>query len=109
MHDIAERTEVGVLEFTLTSRGSSDERTVALPNGMAGPLSTEKLVLHEAGITAESGIGLRSDKGDELIIVAGVYPYTLAIRGTSELPHIFEPEYPLETYARVGMDTGAVP
>lgn len=110
MHDIAERIEVGVLDFTLTRKAEIEERTVALPKGMeGGPLSVEKLSIREAGITAESGVALSSGNGDdELIIVAGVYPYTLAIRGIGEIPHIFEPEYSLEKYARVDLRTAGV-
>jgi hypothetical protein len=44
---------------------------------------------------------LKGDDGDEMIIVAGVKPYCLAISGFPSAPSKFEPEYPLDRYARV--------
>jgi hypothetical protein len=48
----------------------------------------------------ESGVVLSARDGGELVIVAGAFPYSLAILGIGEAPHHFEPEYPLNSYQR---------
>ena len=60
-----------------------------------------KLVVHESGVTAESGILLRARNGSEITIVAAAFPFMIAINGVVQRPHIFEPEYPMEDFERV--------
>ena len=60
-----------------------------------------KLIIHESGTSAESGLILKASNGDELVIVAGAYPYSLAVLGVPPIPYIFEPEYEIGHYTRV--------
>jgi hypothetical protein len=103
MHDIAEWVEVGVLDFTLVTTRERDETNIDVPASFGSNVKAYKLVITEAGTTAESGIVLQASDGQEIVIVAGVYPYSLAISSVSFMPHGFEPEYPLDAYARIGI------
>ena len=112
-HDIAERVEIGVLQFELVSKGNDDtepppKRTsrssfinIDLPSSFNGRNRATKLVISESGTTAESGFILTASDGTEIVIVSGVYPYSLAVKGIGSMPHGFEPEYDLECYERV--------
>jgi hypothetical protein len=44
---------------------------------------------------------LTGNNKDEIVIVAGDYPYSLAVRGVPSLPEIFKPEYPIDRYSRI--------
>jgi hypothetical protein len=101
MHDLAERVEVGVLEFSMVGAAEEGEMSTILPTSFIGHLRVTKLVISESGTTAESGIVLKAGDGQEIIITAGAYPYTLAVKGIFSSPHAFEPEYPIEAYKRV--------
>lgn len=101
MCDIAERCEVGVLDFSIVTSAVKDEKTVSFPAAFYSGTKASKLVVSESGVNAESGLILESSDGQEIVIVAGVFPYSLAISCLSSTPHGFEPEYPLETYTRV--------
>ena len=78
----------------------SNERFLPVPDGLAGPLELATLVIQVEGTGLESGLVLTSRSGQELVIVAGVFPHSLAIAGLGEAPHRFEPEYPLMAYLR---------
>ena len=108
MHDIAERCEVGVLEFSKIGTGAHNEMKISLPESFRNHLNLTKMTIIERGTVAESGILLESHSKEEIVIVAGAYPHTLAIRISSltvepTLP-AFEPEYPMESYQRVDME-----
>lgn len=98
MHDLAERCEVGVLKFEPALRMGSSETVIELSAPFRGGVSASKLLIDESGAVVESGIVLESRMGDEIAILAGVYPYSLAIQGAVSLP--FDSEYPLEQYRR---------
>jgi hypothetical protein len=66
-------------------------------------LSVSKLVIRESGTESESGIILQANSGEEIVIVAGVTPYSIAVRGLTWPDYTFEPEYPLEQYARISV------
>jgi len=112
-HDIAERVEIGVLQFELVSKGNDDTEpptqahdpssliNIDLRSSFNGRNRATKLVVSESGTTAESGFILTASDGTEIVIVSGVYPYSLAMKGIAALPHGFEPEYDLECYERV--------
>jgi hypothetical protein len=100
MHDVAERREVGVLNFERVSAPQPDETIAAVTLAFLGEIAVSKLVIHESGTTAESGVILRAH-GEEIVIVAGVYPYSLAVLGVVSMPHIFHPEYKIDRYTRV--------
>jgi len=101
MHDLADRIEVGVLNFTRVDSLGEDDLAIALPAAFDAPLKVTKLVIVEAGTTVESGVMLESPDGKQIVVTAGAGPYTLAIRGIIETPHAFEPEYSIDNYAPV--------
>src|ERR1700719_3537506 len=81
----------------------SSERTsrpslinIDIPASFNGRNRVTKLVIAESGTTAESGFILTASDGTEIVIVSGVYPYSLAMKGVGSVPHGFEPEYDLE-------------
>jgi hypothetical protein len=114
-HDIAERIEIGVLEFDLVRKDDRDTRpspkgarrlsvvSFDLHPSFGDRLRATKLVISEAGTTAESGLILSTTDGREIVIVSGVYPYSLAVKGIVSMPHGFEPEYHLGLYERVAI------
>jgi hypothetical protein len=101
MHDVAERREVGVLHFEQVFALGPSEVITDLPSVFQGENVVFKLVIHESGTSAESGVVIKASNGDEIVTVAGVYPYSLAVRGALSIAHIFEPEYELDDYMRV--------
>jgi|SRR5271170_2974027 len=103
MHDVAERREVGVLNFERVSAPRPNETIADVPAAFQGRIAVSKLVIHESGKSAESGVIFQASNGEEIAIVAGVYPYSLAVSGVLSMPHIFKPEYPIDRYERVPM------
>jgi hypothetical protein len=100
MHDVAERREVGVLNFELVSTPRPNETIADVASAFQGEIVVSKLIIHESGTSAESGVILQASNDDEIVIVAGAYPYSLAVRGVLSAPYIFDPEYPIERYTR---------
>jgi hypothetical protein len=101
MHDVAERREVGGLEFSYVSFPSEHETFIDVRSRFSSELMVSKLIIHESGTSAESGIAIKSTAGHEMLIVAGAMPYSLAVGGVLSGPHIFEPEYPIDLYKKV--------
>jgi hypothetical protein len=101
MHDVAERIEVGVLNFKQVSSHRTDERIADVASAFQSEIAVSKLIVHESGTSAESGLILKASNSDEIVIVAGAYPYSLAVLGVPPMPHIFEPEYQIGHYMRV--------
>lgn len=103
MFDIAKRTEVGILAFDLMkSTQFMDGQIFELPEKFEPPITAAKLIIVESEVIAESGIVLKAQNDSKIIVSAGVYPYTIAVQGIIDLPHIFEPEYPLGNYTTAG-------
>ncbi|MGH7055640.1 MAG: hypothetical protein ACREFK_14845 [Stellaceae bacterium] len=102
MNDIAERLEVGVLEFTRIQSWGANDPSIDFSKCFEKNLKIEKLVIAEQDVMAESGIVLENPYGEQIIIVAGASPYTLAVRAPS-YEKVFQPEYPLDHYRRVVM------
>lgn len=100
IEDIAERTEVGVLAFSLVSESEPDEIFTDFEISLDESKDLKKMVIEESGSKCESGLCIETMDGREIIIVAGVYPYSLAIKGVISIPYIFEPEYDLDRYDR---------
>lgn len=101
MHDVAERREVGVLHLEHASAPRPGEIIADMGPSFQGEITAAKLIIHESETSAESGIVITTRAGDELVIVAGAYPYSLAVKGIRPLPNLFNPEYPLDRYLRV--------
>lgn len=100
MHDLAPRLEVGILSMTRVSAPFGDEIFVEAPSEFARDLALTKLFIEVESNRLESGVILTGRSERELVIVAGAYPYSLAIFGLGDAPHRFEPEYPLNAYQR---------
>jgi hypothetical protein len=102
MHNVAERLELGVLNFELLLECSSTETVLQISPSFSAGAVASKLVIHEADTTAESGLAITASDGNEIIVVASAGPCYLAVGGVlSSIPHLFEPEYPLDQYVRV--------
>jgi hypothetical protein len=101
MHDVAGRMEVGVLNFEQVSSHRTDERIADVASAFQSEIAVSKLIVHESGTSAESGLILKASNGDEIVIIAGAHPYSLAVLGVPPMPHIFEPEYQIGHYMRV--------
>ena len=103
MQDLAERLEVGVLTFDVVDRPFADELVVELPATFNGPIEATKLLIAESGASAESGVVLRGGDDSQIIAMAGANPFTIAVKGVIEGPHVFEPEYPMESYTAASL------
>ena len=101
MHDLAERIEVGVLTFNVVSAPSEHETFVDVASTFGQGVTVAKLIIHESGENIESGVVLGATSGDEIVIVAGAFPFHLAVNGLLSMPYRFDPEYPIGRYMRV--------
>jgi hypothetical protein len=102
-HDVAERIEVGVLQFRRMDQDRSD-LIIDVPATFGSITAIEKLVIVEQEFTAESGVAPKNGRGEEIVIVAGVCPYTLALQNPWDSRLLeFRPEYRLERYNRIAM------
>ena len=102
MHDVAEGSEVGVLDFELVLECSATETMLEISPSFSEGTLASKLVIHEADTTAESGLAITASDGNEIIVVASAGPCHLAVAGVfSSIPHLLEPEYPLDQCVRV--------
>jgi hypothetical protein len=104
MYDVAERIEVGVLEFSKSIDPFDREISFDLPDTFGAVVAIEKLVIEEQDVIAESGIAFRNARHEEIVIVPGAQPYGLAVRIPWTGPVLkFAVEYPLDRYNRVAM------
>jgi hypothetical protein len=103
MQDVAERREVGVLQFSRVYEAETQEIVIEAPLVFQENLSISKLAIEESGVQCESGIILQANSGDEIAIVTGVQPYSIAVRGVTWPEYNFEPEYPMEQYSRIAV------
>ncbi len=100
--DIAERIEVGVLEFSYATVPLEIEITMDVAS-FDCELAVFKPTIQESGPHAQSGVILKSAKGGEIVIVAADFPYYLAGRGVLPPPYVITTEYPMDQYQRVPM------
>jgi hypothetical protein len=103
MHDVAERTEVGVLGFKRVVALPTYEcilETVHLDSVFQRELKISKLVIEESGTQAESGIEITAEDGSTIAIVASVFPCCLEVRGVKVSAKLHGSEYPLDKYSR---------
>jgi hypothetical protein len=96
MFDVAPKLEVGVLNFETVVSPAPGEQFVDLNSRFRDDLKVSKLCITESGISAESGIVIKGK--DEIAIVAGGFPLTLALRGVEFDSPASAPEYPWEEY-----------
>jgi hypothetical protein len=101
MHDVAERREVGILQFGRVYEIEPQESVVEVPVAFRQHLSVKKLVIRESEVDCESGVVFQARSGEEIIILAGVAIYSLAVHGVTWPGYTFQPEYSLEQYSRI--------
>lgn len=99
MVDLAERVEVGVLNIESAERNYFPKELFALPLKFQQRLSPERLVLETDYGSIDSGLVLTASDDDQLVLVSGVYPYTIEVRAPFSEGR-FEPEYSLDKYLR---------
>jgi hypothetical protein len=99
MVNLAERLEVGVLHIQRASSNHKPKELIKLPTDYFQGLSPQKLVLNTEFASLESGLVLTTNKGTEIVIVAGASPYTVAVKADF-ISTKFEPEYSINTYER---------
>jgi len=80
-----------------------DEKIIKLPDSFNHQNSITKLLIIESGVKAESGIIIKETGGLEIIVVAGVMPYSIAINGIGNGLRMFEPEYQIKDYIAIPM------
>jgi hypothetical protein len=88
MYGVTERTEVGVLAFDMVDTPFSDEKIEKSIEMFDGEIEVTKLVITESGKHIGSGVILNGRNNAKIIVLAGVHPYSLAIQGVIDLPHI---------------------
>lgn len=105
MHDVGERSEVGVLTFAmLASRPENQEVAVDMEPNPFVPVEVKKLVIREGDVTAESGIRLISNRSKAITVASNAFPCTLAIEGVrDDVLNIFDPEYEIDRYEVVSL------
>lgn len=103
MVTLAARREVGVLQFRNVSALAEGEIEHAVPEAFRKSVALTKLIIVEGGNTAETGVILEAFGGQQIIVTAGVAPYTLSVKGIGRESELFSPEYPLNQYSRVPM------
>jgi hypothetical protein len=101
MQDVAERREVGILQFSRVHEVEPQESVIEAPVAFRERLSVHKLIIRESGVECESGVVLQADTGEAITILAGVAPCSMAVQGVTWPGYIFQPEYPLEQYLRI--------
>jgi hypothetical protein len=101
MHGVAERREVGILQFGSVHEIEPQESVIEVPAAFRQHLRVKKLVIRESEVECESGVLFQQPSGEEIIILAGVSPYSLAVHGVTLPGYTFQPEYSLEQYSRI--------
>lgn len=106
MHDLHEREEVGVLKFVETTGISFDKKELAFDMSGVSVAYVNKLVVYEKGFgSIDCGVSLHLGDGAEIVVVAGSFPCSIAVRGIPGLSNKFDPEYPLGRYKREPLTT----
>ena len=104
MHDLDDREEVGVLGFSVVEGFPVDEREVGFDDGRLDVASVSRLTVEEPGYgVIACGVVLHPTAGDDVVITAGSFPCSIAVRGIPGLSQEFEPEYPAHRYRREPM------
>lgn len=99
MHDLGNWNEIGSLVFEAVE-GEPHSKMTPLGRGWENIASAEKLVFDREAFMAESGILLRSQVGEELLIVTSANVDTLTVRAPCSRDD-FLPENALSSYQYV--------
>lgn len=103
MHDIGPQIEVGTLVFCSSTELTNGVVDLDLSDAPLNPLHVSRLRIEESDVQIDSGVIIECEDNRRVIIVAGAYPYSLAIDGLFSRSHVFEPEYPIEKYQRLAL------
>jgi hypothetical protein len=103
MQGVAEGIEVGVLHFGRVFASEAQEIIMETPLAFRDGSLATKLTIEESGTRSDSGIVLLANSGEEIFIVTGAQPYSIAVRGVGWPNYTFEPEYDLDRYQRTGI------
>jgi len=87
VHDVAEKIEVGVLNFERVSAPGPSETIVEVAPAFHHEIAVSKLVIFESGTSAESGVVLRANNGEEIVIVAGGFFHHCCFGCGADAPH----------------------
>ena len=98
MHNLSGWEEIGTLTFEVVSAHDSPEM-VSLPASWTEVREIQKLVYDSDECEAECGFILYTSGGDQLAVLPGADPYTLAIQAPFHLLP-FTPENDLNAYHR---------
>lgn len=97
MHDVGKRLEIGTLDFSSINNSTASAQLIALPEEFSNYFSIRKMLMRSMENVFESGLLLEAND-KQICIVAGAFPFTLAVRISGiELPS-FESECPFEAY-----------
>lgn len=101
MHDLANRTEAGILCIEQLVQADPKETSVDLPWQFKKGGSASKLIVRESGWQLESGLLFESPDGDEVSILPAAFPSYLCVQGIETPPQEVTSEYPLARYTRL--------
>lgn len=99
MTTVGDWEEVGTLYFRAIKEDDVYPDAIRLESEWTNIDSIEKLILEEDELLASSGIAIRNNSGNELIIVCGAYPYTIELLAPF-YGGDFQPEYKFDIYKR---------
>jgi len=99
MTDIESWQEVGTLLFRRLDINDNHPPQISLDSVWANIKSLDKLIIKEDAYSAESGMVIRNNNDEELIIVCGAYPYTLEMLAPF-CDFDFQPEYDFNLYSK---------
>ena len=100
MHDIAERSEVGVLTFAMVPNEPKDQEvTIDMGRNPFVPVVVKKLVVKDEDVRAESGVRFVSEEGKVVTVASNAFPCTLAVEGIrDDVQGIFNAAYEIDKY-----------
>jgi hypothetical protein len=98
MHHPTDGIEVGSLKVELVLHPLPDEPSVDVPWTFRNGGSTSKLLIEQSGTRTESGVLLRSSKGDEVVILPAAFPHRLYVEAANMPTQQVMAEYSLSRY-----------
>jgi hypothetical protein len=97
MNELDGWEEVGTLKFINETNGENLPKMIPLPLAWQNIVSLAKLLIEDDEFIAESGLVIRNNINEEVIIVCGAELYSLQM-AASFFESSFNPEYDFEKY-----------
>jgi hypothetical protein len=107
MHDVAEKLEVGFLNFKHVCAADVNTRSIRFESGLE-PVFAQCLTIREREVTIESGLRMGFSNQTQLIVVPADFPCFLSVTGDLISSNLTRSEYPLDQYSSVGLFGAAV-